>query len=105
MGSGCPTADRPPPLGTPAAPGAVWSGDEDGDVAIFPLTADPKAALKDVAGELLPAYGEINAGSSISTTPTAANNVLYIASRHTLFAIADIRTAAQLSTNRRKVKR
>ena len=60
---------------------------EDGDVAIFPLTADPKKALKDVNGELEPALGVINMGNSVYSTPIVANNVLYIANKSTLFAI------------------
>jgi outer membrane protein assembly factor BamB len=67
--------------------GKVYIGDEDGDVAIFPLTADPKKALKDVDGELEPALGVINMGNSIYSTPIVANNVLYIANKSTLFAI------------------
>ena len=65
----------------------VYIGDEDGDVAIFPLTADPKKALKDVNGELEPAIGVINMGNSVYSTPIVANNVLYIANKSTLFAI------------------
>ena len=65
----------------------VYIGDEDGDVAIFPLTADPKKALKDVNGELEPALGVINMGNSVYSTPIVANNVLYIANKSTLFAI------------------
>jgi outer membrane protein assembly factor BamB len=67
--------------------GKVYIGDEDGDVAIFPLTADPKKALKDVDGELEPALGVVNMGNSIYSTPIVANNVLYIANKSTLFAI------------------
>ncbi|MEC9010584.1 MAG: PQQ-binding-like beta-propeller repeat protein, partial [Planctomycetota bacterium] len=65
----------------------VYIGDEDGDVAIFPLTSDPKKALKDVDGELEPALGVINMGNSVYSTPIVANNVLYIANKSTLFAI------------------
>jgi outer membrane protein assembly factor BamB len=65
----------------------VYIGDEDGDVAIFPLTSDPKKALKDVDGELEPAIGVINMGNSVYSTPIVANNVLYIANKSTLFAI------------------
>ena len=67
--------------------GKVYIGDEDGDVAIFPLTADPKKALKDVDGELEPALGTVNMGNSVYSTPIVANNVLYIANKSTLFAI------------------
>ncbi|MCH8829285.1 MAG: PQQ-binding-like beta-propeller repeat protein [Planctomycetes bacterium] len=69
--------------------GRVYIGDEDGDIAIFPLTADPKKALKkDKKGEFRPALGEIEMHSSVYTTPIVANNVLYIATRTTLFAIS-----------------
>ena len=56
-------------------------------MAIFPLTGDPKKALKDVDGELEPALGVINMGNSVYSTPIVANNVLYIANKSTLFAI------------------
>lgn len=67
--------------------GKVYIGDEDGDVAIFPLTSDPKKALKSVDGELAPALGVINMGNAVYSTPIVANNVLYIANKSTLFAI------------------
>jgi outer membrane protein assembly factor BamB len=54
----------------------VYVGDEDGDITIFKLSKQK---------ELL---GEITMGNSIYSTPVFANNVLYIASRTTLFAIA-----------------
>jgi outer membrane protein assembly factor BamB len=69
--------------------GKVYVADEDGDIAIFPLTGDPRRALKRVDGEWAPALGEVNMGDSVYTTPIVANNVLYIASRDTLFAIKD----------------
>jgi len=68
--------------------GKVYITDEDGDVAIFPLTADPMKAFKVVAGEKKPALGEINMGAPIETTPIVANNVLFIANRRFLFAIS-----------------
>ena len=66
----------------------VYIDDEDGDVAIFPLTKDPAKALKRVNGELKPALGEVNMMNMIYTTPVVANNVLFIATKRTLFAIA-----------------
>jgi outer membrane protein assembly factor BamB len=69
--------------------GKVYIGDEDGDVAIFRHSADPKVALKDVDGEVKPYYGEINMGNSVYSTPIVADNVLYIANRTHLFAIAE----------------
>lgn len=67
--------------------GKVYIGDEDGDVAIFPLSGDPKKALKMVDGELAPALGVINMGNAVYSTPIVANNTLYIANKSTLFAI------------------
>ncbi len=84
--------------------GKVYIGDEDGDVAIFRHSADPKVAMKDVAKEgeepkwcrstaLEPDDGqkEINMGNSVYSTPIVAGNVLYIANRTHLFAIANER--------------
>jgi outer membrane protein assembly factor BamB len=68
--------------------GKVYVGDEDGDVAIFRHSADPKVAMKEEGGELVPYYGEINMGNSVYSTPIVAGNVLYIANRTHLFAIA-----------------
>jgi outer membrane protein assembly factor BamB len=69
--------------------GKVYIGDEDGDVAIFRHSADPKVAMKDEGGDMKPYYGEINMGNSVYTTPIVANNVLYIADRTHLFAIEE----------------
>ncbi len=60
-----------------AADGKVYIGDEDGDVAI----------LKQ--GKTLEVIDEINMGSAVYTTPVARDGVLYIASRNSLFAIAE----------------
>jgi outer membrane protein assembly factor BamB len=67
--------------------GKVYIGDEDGDVAIFKHSADPNVAMKKDGGEMKPAYGEINMGNSVYSTPIVAGNVLYIANRTHLFAI------------------
>jgi len=64
--------------------GKVYVGDEDGDIAIFRHSADPDVAMND--GE--PYFGEINMGNSVYSTPIVADNVLYIANRTHLFAIA-----------------
>jgi outer membrane protein assembly factor BamB len=56
--------------------GKVYVGDEDGDVAIFELSAEPQEPL-----------AEINMGSSVYSTPIVANGRLYIANRNNLFAI------------------
>ncbi len=69
--------------------GNVYVGDEDGDVAIFRHSADPKVAMKDDGGEMKPFFGEINMGNSVYSTPIVAGNVLYISNRTHLFAIAN----------------
>jgi outer membrane protein assembly factor BamB len=68
--------------------GKVYIGDEDGDVAIFRHSADPKVAMKDEGGSMVPFHGEINMGNSVYSTPIVAGNVLYIANKSHLFAIA-----------------
>jgi outer membrane protein assembly factor BamB len=69
--------------------GKVYIGDEDGDVAIFRHSADPNVAMKEEGGEMVPHYGEINMANSVYSTPIVAGNVLYIANRTHLFAIAN----------------
>ncbi len=66
------------------ADGKVYIGDEDGDVAVFRLSADPKVAMPD--GQPL---AEINMGNSVYTTPIVAGGVLYISNKTHLFAIAE----------------
>jgi outer membrane protein assembly factor BamB len=56
--------------------GKVYIGDEDGDIAIFKLSKQ-KELIR-----------ELTMGNSVYSTPVFANNVLYIATRRTLFAIA-----------------
>jgi hypothetical protein len=68
--------------------GKVYIGDEDGDLAIFNHSKDPKVALKDDNGEMKPGVGEIHMQSSVYSTPVVANNVLFIANRSTLYAIS-----------------
>lgn len=69
--------------------GKVYIGDEDGDVAIFRHSADPNVAMKKEGDEQKPFYGEVNMGNSVYSTPIVADNVLYIANRTHLFAIAN----------------
>jgi outer membrane protein assembly factor BamB len=69
--------------------GKVYIGDEDGDIAIFRHSADPNVAMRDDGGEMVPYYGEINMGNSVYSTPIVAGNVLFIANRTHLFAIAN----------------
>jgi outer membrane protein assembly factor BamB len=56
--------------------GHVYIADEDGDVCVFELSAEKQEPIS-----------EINMGSSLYSTPTVANGVLFIASRTHLFAI------------------
>ena len=65
--------------------GKVFIGDEDGDLAVFPLTADRDVALVDDA----PGIAEINMKNSVYSTPIVANGVLYISNKTHLFAIAN----------------
>jgi len=58
------------------ADGKVYLGDEDGDVVVLQAAKQMKK------------LAEINMGSSVYGTPVAANGVLYIMHRSTLFAIA-----------------
>jgi outer membrane protein assembly factor BamB len=55
----------------------VYVGDEDGDIAVFNLTKEKHDPL-----------AEINMGNSVYSTPIIANNVLYIANKDHIFAIA-----------------
>lgn len=64
------------------ADGHVYAADEDGDVAIFKLSADPDIARPDEAPLV-----ELNLGSSIYSSPVAANGRIYISTANTLFAI------------------
>ena len=74
--------------------GHVYIGDEDGDVSIFNLSADPKVAMKEIDGELHPINTNedlevTNMGNSVYSTPILANGVLYIANKSHLFAIEE----------------
>lgn len=57
--------------------GKVYLGDEDGDVVVVEH------------GQELKIIAEMNMGSSVYTTPVAANGVLYIVTRNQLFALAE----------------
>ena len=59
------------------AAGHVFVGDEDGDVAIFEFGAENSEPIE-----------EINMGSSVYSTPVAANNKLFISTKDKLFSIA-----------------
>jgi outer membrane protein assembly factor BamB len=57
--------------------GKVYMGDEDGDIVVFQTGREKKILL------------ETNMDNSIYTTPVAANGVLYITNRRTIYAIAE----------------
>jgi outer membrane protein assembly factor BamB len=64
--------------GTPlVADGKVYIADSDGEMTVFKLSAEQEILAE-----------EINMGDLIHTSAVIANNVLYIATRSRLFAIA-----------------
>jgi outer membrane protein assembly factor BamB len=74
----------------------VYIGDEDGEVAIFRLSADPRVAMSEVDGELHPINAMVSDGGSVEmtymansvySTPIVVSNVLYITNKTHLFAI------------------
>ena len=75
----------------------VYIGDEDGDIAVFPLSADITEAAALADADIEPGgirsfvYHSVepNMGNSVYSTPVVANNVLYIANKSHLFAIAE----------------
>ncbi len=76
------------------ADGKVYITDEDGDIAIFKVSADPSVAGKlpegvpaaDRPSQIQP-LREINMGNTCYTSPTASKGVLFIAHKSHLFAI------------------
>jgi outer membrane protein assembly factor BamB len=80
----------------------VCVGDEDGDISVFRLSADPKVAMQEVEENGEPLLVPINAvkdedgrwevvnmGNAVYCTPIVANGVLYIAHNDKVFAIAE----------------
>jgi outer membrane protein assembly factor BamB len=75
----------------------VFAGDEDGDIAIFNLSADPNKAMQKVDDEYFPINAKpeeegdkpevTNMVNSVYSSPIMANGVLYIANKDHLFAI------------------
>jgi outer membrane protein assembly factor BamB len=70
----------------------VYVGDEDGDVTIFQLSADPKRSFKGPPDKDFPhffdeARQEIVMPNTVYTTPVVANGTLFITTRSHLFAI------------------
>ena len=72
----------------------VYVGDEDGDISVFKFSADPKEAMKEVEGKLVPLNADVESGdvvnmlNAVYSTPIVANGVLYIGNKDHLFAIA-----------------
>ncbi|MBN1442911.1 MAG: PQQ-binding-like beta-propeller repeat protein [Planctomycetes bacterium] len=64
------------------ADGKVFIGDEDGDIAICRASRE------------LELLGEIDMGDTVYSTPVAAGGVLYIATRRSLYAIAEPKKSA-----------
>jgi outer membrane protein assembly factor BamB len=62
----------------------VYVGDEDGDVLIFKHGKEEELLSRDDSGE----PGPINMLNSVYSTPVVADNILYIANKSHLFAIA-----------------
>ena len=60
----------------------VFIGDEDGDIAIFNLSSDPKVAMKDDEP-----IAEVNMGNAVYSSPIVANDTLFIANKSTIYAI------------------
>ena len=65
----------------------IYVADEDGEMAIFGLSADPNVAIQKNIGLDEP-LSTIAMQQSILSSPSFANGVLYLATRSTLFAIA-----------------
>lgn len=61
----------------------IYIGDEDGEMAIFNLSADPVVA-KGTGGTSL---AQVQMNASIFATPTAANNTLFVVETGRLYAI------------------
>ncbi|MBI3863220.1 MAG: PQQ-binding-like beta-propeller repeat protein [Planctomycetia bacterium] len=70
----------------------VYAADQDGDIAIFALSADATKSVKVVKQPNAPdseqPIHEINVTIPVYTTPVAAHGVLYIATFNRLFAIS-----------------
>ena len=62
----------------------IYAGDEDGEVAVFRLSADPKVAMRNGAP-----LREMSMGNSIFGTPVVLDNVLYVSTKSQLFAITE----------------
>ena len=76
----------------------VYVGDEDGDVCIFRLSADPQVALRK-DGDVWAPLSKIETGQAIYASPIYSNGVLYFANTNrTLFAIPSAGRKAALTS-------
>lgn len=66
----------------------VFVADEDGDVAIFALSADPAKSVKPGGKGLKVPKTQVAMEGSIYSTPVAVNGVLFLSTRDRLYAIA-----------------
>jgi len=80
----------------------IYIGNEDGDISVFNLSADPKKAMKEIkhqdgevklypinAREIDPdRWDVVNMGNAVYSTPIVANGVLFISNNDHIFAIA-----------------
>lgn len=73
--------------------GHVYVGNEDGEMLIFRLSADPGTAMRKVSGELQP-IARVQLDGSIYGSPIFANGTLYVPTRARLYTIAMQRPAA-----------
>ena len=71
----------------------IFVTDEDGEVAIFGLSAEPELALQPLKSGSDPLQ-EISMGNPIYASPIFANGTLYVATRNELFAISGVEPEA-----------
>ncbi len=78
--------------------GEVYVGDEDGDVCLFRLSADPQVAMRK-DGDVWAPLVKFDTGQSVYASPIYANGVLYIAKHRTLFAIPSLARKVSITPN------
>jgi outer membrane protein assembly factor BamB len=76
----------------------VYVADEDGDMAVFALSADPDVAMKG-GPRLREPHAEMQLGNMVAGSPVFANGTLYVATRTHLFAIQGEQVARPDSAN------
>jgi outer membrane protein assembly factor BamB len=73
------------------ADGKIYIADDDGEVSVFRLSADPKIAMNEVDFKFRPIAENLMEGS-IKSAAVVANDVLYIHTSSRLYAIAQPRS-------------